>query len=166
MAGMVTQLLEVLSEQTQRYEELLGLSQEKKEAIVKNDIEHLQKVTNLENIVVSQNQKLERKRVELTNDIADVMGKKAADLNLDKLLELLEGQAEHAQLVTIGQKMRDILNELSEINVLNASLIQNALEYIEYSLNVMQTSVNQSPTTFSVKGGQLQEGDGLFDARN
>jgi flagellar biosynthesis/type III secretory pathway chaperone len=166
MAGMINQLLDTMNEQAERYGELLGLSVEKREAVVKNDIEHLQKITNLENIIVSQNQKLERKRLEIVKDIAEVLNKKGEELTLAALVDLLKDQNEKNALVEVGSRIRDIMNELSEINALNASLIQNALEYIDYSLNVMKTSINQNPATYSVKGGQLQEDESLFDARH
>jgi flagellar biosynthesis/type III secretory pathway chaperone len=166
MAGMVSQLLDILSEQTQRYEELLGLSTEKRDAIVKDDIEYLQKITNLENIVVSQTQKLERKRLEIMKDIADVMGKRNVELTLEALVGLLDGQEEQKKLKEAGKRLRNILDELAAVNDLNASLIQNALEYIEYSVNVMQSSINQNPTMYTVKGGKLKEDTSLFDAKN
>jgi flagellar biosynthesis/type III secretory pathway chaperone len=165
MAGMVNQLLEVLKEQSQRYEELLGLSLEKREAIVKDDLDQLQKITHFENLLVSQNQKLERKRQELMKDIADVMGKKADDLTLAALIELMKEQDVQAGLAEVGKKIRETLEALSDANDLNASLIQNALEYIEYSMNVMKTSINKDPAMYSVKGGQLQEDSGFFDSR-
>jgi flagellar biosynthesis/type III secretory pathway chaperone len=166
MAGMINKLIEVMNEQAQRYEELLGLSQEKREAIVKNDLEYLQKITRFENILVSQNEKLERNRMEIIKDIASVMGKNEKDMTLATLIELMEGQAEHAELIETGNKIRGIIEELSNVNVFNASLIENALDYIEYSMNVMQTSVNQNHLpTYSVKGGHIREGDSLYDSR-
>jgi flagellar biosynthesis/type III secretory pathway chaperone len=166
MAGMINQLLDVLTEQSQRYEELLALSLEKRDAIVKDDLELLQKITRFEHLLVSQNQKLERKRQELMKDISDVMGKSVEDLTLSALAELMKEQDVQAGLVEAGEKIRATLEQLSEANDLNATLIQNALEYIEYSMNVMKTSMNQNPSLYTVKGGQLQEDTGLFDSRN
>jgi len=42
MAGMVDQLIEVLEEQATRYDELLGLSKEKRDTIIVNDVEPAQ----------------------------------------------------------------------------------------------------------------------------
>jgi flagellar biosynthesis/type III secretory pathway chaperone len=94
------------------------------------------------------------------------MGKRNEELTLEALVNLLDGQEEQQALIEAGSRIREIISELSDINVLNASLIHNALEYIEYSMNVMQTSINQNPATYSVRGGQIQEDSGLFDARN
>jgi len=140
MAGMINQFIDILSEQTLRCEELLGLAKEKKDVIIKNDIDELQKITNLENMVISQNNRLERTRTALLKDIAEVLGKRGQDMDLKALLEAMEGQAEQQPLREAGEKLRGILAELKEANEFNASLIQNALEYIDYSLNVIRTS--------------------------
>ena len=164
MAGMVNQLIEILNEQNERHTELLGLSKEKREAIIKNDIEHLQKITNLENLIASQSLKLERKRMALMDEITQVLCVESGTVTLSELTNALKGQDEHGELVKAGEKIRNTLNELAQENSTNASLIQNALDYIEYSMNVIQTSFNQSPAAFP--GGQAQEEASLFDASN
>jgi flagellar biosynthesis/type III secretory pathway chaperone len=165
MAGMVNQLISILNEQNERHSELLGLSKEKREAIIKNDIKHLQKITNLENLITSQTMKLERKRMALMDDITSVLCVESGTVTLSELADALKGQDEHAELVSTGEKIRKTLNELTQENNLNASLIQIELDYIEYSINVIQTSANQSPADFST-GGAHRESAGLFDARN
>ena len=140
MAGMIDQLTAILSEQAQRYEELLGLAHEKKDIIVQNDIEALQKITHLENMVISQNKRLEKQRLALAVDIADVLGRRGQDLDIGTLLSLIDGQPGQAELKAAGDRIREILAQLKEANDFNNSLIQNALDYIEYSLNMIRSS--------------------------
>ncbi len=166
MAGMINDLLEVLNMQAQTYEELYGLSQEKKDAIVKDEIDELQKITNLENILLTQHQRTEKKRVQLMEDIASVLGSKEKDIDLGSLAELMEGQDEQAGINQVRARIREALGKLALVNELNTSLIGSALEYIEYSINVMQSSVNQELATYSVQGGKLKEDGDLFDIRN
>jgi len=165
MAGMVTQLLEMLDKQAQSFEELYGLSEEKRDAIVKNDIDALQKITNLENILITQNHRIEKKRLTLVKDIAGVLDKKDDNLTLAGLIEALEGQAEQEDLKAVGRRIQAALGKLSEANALNESLIKNALEYIEYSVNVIQSALNQEVSMYSVQGGRLREESGTFDAK-
>ena len=166
MAGLIDQLLETLNEQYQRYEELLGLSREKVEVIINNDVEELQKINYLENLVISQNQKLEKKREEITNDIATVLNQKVEDLTLTRLIELMEGQNEQPALILTRDRIRNILEELSEINNQNGQLIQNSLEYIEYSTNVMRSSVSQQPSYYSSTGEVYLDEPGFIDTKN
>jgi flagellar biosynthesis/type III secretory pathway chaperone len=139
MAGMIDQLIDILSEQAARCEELLGLAKEKKDVIVKNDIEQLQKITGLENMVISQNNRLERQRISLAADIAEVLGKRGQVLDIAALITCMEGQPQQEPLREAGNRLRSIINELKEVNDFNHTLIQNALDYVEYSLNVIRT---------------------------
>ncbi len=166
MAGMINDLISMLNNQAQTYEELYGLSLEKKDAIVKDNLEELQKITDLENILVSQHQRVEKKRALLMGDIAIVLGRKEKELSLATLIELMEGQNEHEELIRVRARMRDALDKLAKSNEINSMLIQTSLEYIDYSLNVMQSSINQEFTSYSVQGGKLKEDGNLFDMRN
>ena len=66
-------LIEVLKNESSEYEGLLELSQEKTSYIVKGDLENLQKITDEEQEWVARLNRLEKKRVEVTADIANVL---------------------------------------------------------------------------------------------
>ena len=148
MAGMADQLVEILTEQTERYKELLGLSLEKRDVIIKNDVEELQKINSLENIVVSQNQKLEKKRIELVKDMAMALNQKEEDLTLNLLIDLMEGRDEQKPLTEARDNIKAVVLELKEVNEQNGQLVQNALDYIEYSTNVIRSSMGRQPATY------------------
>lgn len=164
MAGMINQLIDILGEQAARCEELLGLAKEKKDVIIKNDIEQLQKITNLENMVISQNNRLERERNTLTADIAEVLGKRGQAMNITALITAMEGQKEQEPLCAAGERLRAVLAELKEANDFNNTLIQNALEYIEYSLNVIRTSAQLEGPEYP-EHIQTGPASGTFDAK-
>lgn len=167
MAGMMDQLVEILSEQTERYEELLGLAQEKRDVIINNDVESLQKINHLENMVISQNQKLEKKRQALVADMALVLNQKEDDLTLTKLIELMEGKEEQPPLTKARDNIQAVLNELKEINTLNGELIQNALDYIEFSTNLMRSSTGKQPSAyFPGTDDMYLDESGHIDTRN
>ncbi|MDR1665037.1 MAG: flagellar protein FlgN [Clostridiales bacterium] len=156
MGGMINQLIDVLNGQADRYGELLGLSREKKGVIIANDVENLQKITNLENLVVSQTHKLEKKRIQLTKDIALVLNKKESEMTLKVLTELMEGQDEQAELIEAGKRIHSTLTALSEANAQNASLIDNALDYIEYSLNILRSAYDKEPVNYATYSEELR----------
>jgi hypothetical protein len=165
MAGMMEQLIILMAEQLSRYEDLLALSKEKRGVIIANDIEGLQKITHLENILVSQNQKLEKKREGLIADIALVTGKKTSDVTLQGLVELMEGQQEQAQLTDMGKRISHVLDALSEENGNNASLIDNALDYIEYSINIIRSVIEKDTGLYNAKGEPLKTERNLVDKK-
>ena len=164
---MMDQLLEIMGEQANRYEELLGLALEKRDVIIADDIESLQNINHLENILVSQNQKLEKKRQAIVSDMALVLNQKEEDLTLTKLIELIEGQEEQPALIEIRDKFKNILDELKDINQQNGELVQHALEYIEYSTNVMRSNTGQQPVMyFPGADGVYSEEAGYIDTKN
>ena len=148
MAGMMDQLVEILTEQTERYEELLGLSLEKRDVIINNDVETLQKINHLENLVVSQNQRLEKKRQSVVSDMALVLGQHEDDLTLTKIIELMKGKEEQQPLIDARDRIKEIIDELREVNDQNGQLVQNALDYIEFSTNLIRSSMGQQPATY------------------
>ena len=166
MAGMMDQLVEILTEQTERYEELLGLALEKRDVIIANDIENLQKINEIENMVVSQNQKLEKKRLSLISDMAIALNQKEADLTLTLIIELMEGKEEQQPLIDAQEKIKSVLYELREVNDQNGELVKNALEYIEFSTNLIRASTGQQSVQFpGMEDADLGE-SGYIDTKN
>jgi len=167
MAGMMDQLIDILGEQTIRYEELLGLSQEKRDVIIENDVEALQKINHLENIVVSQNQRLEKKRQAVVSDMAIVLGQKEEELTLTRLIELMEGKAEQQPLIDARDRIKTVLDELKDVNQQNGELVKNALEYIEFSTNLVRSSLGQQPATYFPGSDDIYTGEsGYIDTSN
>ncbi|MDR0273533.1 MAG: flagellar protein FlgN, partial [Clostridiales bacterium] len=131
VAGMIDQLVDVLKNQTERHNELYGLSLEEKDAIVKNDIESLQNLVKLKNMVISQNNRLEKQRISLVNDIAEVTGNKKDDISLADVIEILKEQpAEQEKIREAGTALRESVNKLKEVNDLNKSLLESSLEFV------------------------------------
>jgi flagellar biosynthesis/type III secretory pathway chaperone len=164
MAGMITQLIEVMKEQTARHSELYGLSVEEKDAIVKNDVEELQKLVNLTNMVISQNNRLEKQRVSLTADIAEVMGLPSGDLTFSQLIEVMKGKPEEAELREVGNELREMMEKLKEANDLNRELLESAIDFVEYSLNALRSTIAPEPPEYPTKLRPPDEGTGSFDA--
>lgn len=163
MAGMITQLVEIMSEQSERYNELLGLTLEEKDVLISNDVEELQKLTNLKNMVITQNNRLERKRIELVNDIAEVMGHNQKDIDLATLMEIIGDQPESEELETLGAKLRENLGKLKEANNINRQLLEASLEYVEYSINMVKSSVKPEMLEFPDRGDKGEDVYGSFD---
>ena len=148
MAALITEVLGILNEQAERYGELVGLSEEKREAIVSNDVDALQKINQLEGMLVNQCNRLEKKRLQLTLDVATVLNQRAETLTLTRLIDLMEGQEEQEALIDVQYRIKNTMNELNELNHQNGLLIQNALEYIEFSTNMIRAQMGQGESSF------------------
>ncbi|MCL2197349.1 MAG: flagellar protein FlgN [Defluviitaleaceae bacterium] len=168
MAGMIDQLVDVMKEQTERHTELYGLSLEEKDAIIKNEIDTLQNLVNLKNMVISQNNRLEKNRIALVKDIADVMLlKKDDDLSLADIIEILKDRPEEQEkLRESGKALREAVEKLREINEINKSLLESSMEFVEYSLNALRSTIAPEPTPYPTRpiNGGDSPGAGTFNA--
>lgn len=163
MAGMIDDFIMLLKRQAEDFSDLASLSAEKKDAIINNDIEHLQKITDLENTLVGRNQKTERRRMELLNDIAMVLNEKADTMTLSRLSELMENQPGHAELVEAAGELRNAAEKLKALNEQNRQLIEHSLEYVDFSMNLVR-SMSQ-PAYYTSNGNEMSGGNPFFDAK-
>ncbi|NBJ92564.1 flagellar protein FlgN [bacterium 1xD42-62] len=164
-------LIEALELESQEYENLLGLSMKKTPAVIAGELEELAKITDEEQIVVGRINRLESKRQEVFADIANVMNKDVETLLLTDLIEMLKTRPEEQQkLARVHDRLRTAVYEVKKVNGQNAILIQNALEMVEFDMNMLQ-SINTAPETANYNKGAYNTGthigmDGSgFDAK-
>ncbi|MCL2617439.1 MAG: flagellar protein FlgN [Defluviitaleaceae bacterium] len=163
MAGLINELLTVLNEQAENYENLLALSHEKRQVLVQNDVKSLQKITNVENIIVGNNQRLEKQRVRITRDISTVLGKNESDMTLSLLAELIARQEEHPALVAVAKRLRAAVDELKEVNDSNKALLAFSLDYVDFTMNLIRGAADGTPGFDEVSAADGRST--LFDAK-
>ena len=140
MAGLVESLTSTLTEQNSLYKEIILLLSEKKEYIIKNDIEALRGIIDKENSVTAKALRAEKKRAEIMKNISIVLNKNQDILTFDFLINSLENKPGQKELKEIVSEIRETSEKMKEINDSVRSLVENALEYIDYSINVIHTS--------------------------
>lgn len=164
-------LIDILNRESKEYEGLLKLSQEKTPIIVNGSLEELQKITDEEQELVSRINHLEKKRMETTADIANVLNRDVNVLTLSKLIELIgQRPVEQGQLREAQEKLRTAVRGLQRVNEQNKELIGNALEMVEFEMNLMQ-AMKTAPETANYNRGAYSAGDTMgvtsngFDAK-
>ena len=90
MASIIQDLISVLEQERQIYEDLIPIVSQKKTVIIKNDLDTLQKITEQEQMAIDTVTNLEKKRSEVIFNISIVMNQKAEELTLAKIVSLLE----------------------------------------------------------------------------
>ena len=147
MASLMENLMAVLDSENAEYETLLELSRRKTPVIVAGNLEELEKITDEEQSVVERINRLDKKRVEVTADIAKVMNKDVASLKLTNIIELLEKRpAEQNKLADIHDRLQKTVREMVRINEHNRDLIMDSLEMVDFELQLMQ-SMRSAPET-------------------
>lgn len=164
-------LIEVLELQSAEYETLLGLSMKKTPVIVAGAMEELAKITDEEQNVVSKISRLEQRREEVFTDIANVINKDVKTLKLSDLIEMLASRPEEQQkLARIHDRLHSAVHEVKRVNEQNRILIENALEMVEFDMNMLQ-AMKTAPETANYDrgayntGAHMGAGGSGFDAR-
>lgn len=164
-------LIDLLEKESNEYEVLLGLSMQKTPVIVAGDLQELQKITDEEQIVVSRINRLEHDRIQTTKDIANVMNKDVAELKLVNLIEMLRSRPqESGKLAAVHDRLMGFVSNLQRVNNQNSELIANALELVEFDLNLLQAMKTAPATANYTKGAytdgsMMGPGTGGFDAK-
>ncbi|MCL2575968.1 MAG: flagellar protein FlgN [Defluviitaleaceae bacterium] len=154
MAGLVSNLIQTLRGQTDLFNEVVALSAHKKEHIIKNDVEKLREVVKQENIIVPKALSLDKEREKIMANIAIVLNKKQEDLTLSLLSELTQGQPEHAEFVAVVDDFKLALEAMKTANDHNKALIEDALDFVEFNMNIIHSSLDAAPAGY----GSLEDG--------
>ena len=171
MASLMENLIEVLDKESREYESLLGLSMKKTPVIVSGNLEELAKITEEEQIVDSKIVNLDNKRQEVFADIANVINRDVKKLMLADLVDILAQRPQEQQkLAKVHDRLKTVVHEVERVNNQNRTLIQNALEMVEFDMNMLQ-AMKTGPETANYNrgayntGAQMGPGAGGFDAR-
>ena len=170
MASLIDELVNILEQEYESYQQLLPIAMEKTQVIVRNDINALQDITAREQLMIDRIHSMERKRSEVMVNIKTVLGKKAVTLNLTSLIQLLDKQPkEQRALSEIRDNLKQAVQRLGEVNDRNKVLIQQSLEMIEFNMNFIQSTRMSPGNNTYTKGASQYEafasGTGMFDAK-
>ena len=94
MASLMENLIDVLYKEADEYETLLGLSMKKTPIIVANNVTELQKITDEEQEVVGRIHSLDKERISVTKDIANVLNMDVRTMKISDVVKVLEKRPE------------------------------------------------------------------------
>ena len=164
-------LIEVLGQESEEYDGLLALSQKKMRIIAGANLEDLQKITDDEQEVVSRLNRLEKRRIEVAADIANVLNKDVETMKLTNLIEMLSARpAEQAALAAVHDRLKSVVREVQRTNEQNRELLEEALELVNFEMNMLQAykaapeTANYTRSAYN-SGAQMGVDSGGFDAK-
>lgn len=143
MATLIDELIDVFNKQLRLYEDVLAIGKEKKNVILKNDIETLAQMNEVESSIVNKLNRLEKQRILIISDMCEVLDINKDTFTLKELSEKLTIQEDKEKILNIRDELNAMMKELRVVNELNQTLIENSLEYINFSLNLYQSGAGQ-----------------------
>ena len=160
MASLMEELMETLTKEEKLYSELIPIEEEKTRAIVSNDLEKMQSITDTEREMVDKTTALEAKREEIAVNIATVLGKNPKTITLEEIEDSLQKQPEdRKKLQLIHDKLRKTVDRLRSVNDQNKELLQESMDMVEFNMNVMRSA--QMTAGSSNYGSDASEVNGM-----
>jgi len=143
-------LIGILEQEARIYDSLLRISRDKTSIIIENKISELDKLTRLEQSLILQMGRLEAQREKLVENLAAELGLNPSGVTASELVRHLDEQ-QARRLKEYQAGMNETLNTLRDANELNARLIHNSLEYINFSINLL-TAVDGGSNNYGSTG--------------
>ena len=169
MASLMDDLKDVLQQENRQYQELIALSEEKCQVLVRGDVNRLEQITALEQQQTDVLHQYEMKRKSILKDMEEVLGKDPETFTVEAMIRALASQPEEQnRLIQLRDQLRITLHKMAEINTQNQALIKQALEMVEFDLTLFR-SLRQAPETANYNKSAYNTGDLLgssgFDAK-
>lgn len=169
MASLMEEMLDVLQKENEEYKTLLGLSNQKTEALIKSDIARIREVSEKEQEVVDVIKKCEKKCDEVIADMGIVLGRDTDKLTVADVVDLLSRQpGEQKKLKAAYDELLDTAGKMKECNERNRILVNQAMEMLEFDLTLYR-SMRMAPETANYSKDALNaasiQGNGRFDTK-
>ncbi|PHU40915.1 flagellin biosynthesis protein FlgN [Pseudobutyrivibrio ruminis] len=169
MASLMEELLLTMDGETEQYEKLISLNDEKKDSIIYKKLDVLEAITVQEQAIADALLELEKKRQGLMQSIAAVMGYENDQITVSWMIDNLAGQpVEQKKLITARGKLREAADNAQILNFQTQNLLRQAIEMVEFDITLLK-SVKQAPQTSNYGKNAETTGDLLgnrgFDAK-
>ena len=132
---MIDQLIQVIGEEAQLFEEFLQLLDHQKEALVANDTDRLNQVTQLQQQKLLESRALDRRRDKL---IAAIKAENAidGDVTVTRLLHFAD-ESQANRLSQLRDALHDLNVRINDARNTNVLLLNRSREYIARTMSML-----------------------------
>jgi flagellar biosynthesis/type III secretory pathway chaperone len=131
------QLLAIFDELLQAHEALLSLAQEKKDILIKGELDKLSALTGQEWRWIQRIESLEKERMSHVSTFAREKGMAEESLTARQLPSLLGEPSLSARMKVMIERLTSVLDELKKANELNAQLLRQSLAFVQMTLDLL-----------------------------
>lgn len=146
----VDNLIKVFDYENKLYAEILKDAESKTEFIIEGDVNRLQQTVVKEQKTINELEKLKNAREQIVAQIAKKVGKTQEELTVSYLTSILP-EEKARNLSSIRDNLKETIEKLKQKNDLNQKLLNNAIDYVNFSLNLF-TQPSPQATQYGRKG--------------
>ena len=148
MASLIDLLIDDLNNEDTGYNKLLDLSNDKTSAIVKGDVDELQKIFLQEQKLIEELETVEQKRQEDVKEICSILRLPYEQIRVEHIVQILEKKPkEHDALEEVYLRLKRTLNQLTTVNDNNKLLLKESMDMIQFELDLARNSVMDPRTS-------------------
>lgn len=155
MDRLIAALKTVLKQETIEYKLILGLADEKKRALIANDVDKLDAIVSKEWASLKKIKQLEAERESIIERIAALCRMPKETLRIEHIIDVLQGDVRE-EFVHIRVELARALSELSGRNLENRGLIDTHLAYTNFCVNLLTGHLNSKIGNYSHSGVMTQ----------
>lgn len=134
-------LLQTMAELNDVHNTLLDFAEQKKHALIHNEVDRLTQIVNKENKLLKRIGELDLQRVEATGAFLMEKGYKPNPrVTVSDLTKIIFNIEEKKALVGAQKQLMATIRKLRELNQFNQQLAEHSLKYINYSLDLLAGS--------------------------
>jgi flagellar biosynthesis/type III secretory pathway chaperone len=163
----IQEVIRSLESLNDTHETLLELGEQKKQVLIRNQVNELTQITNQESKLMKQVTEQEQQWLGNTSKFLEEKGYKPnAAMTMSELVKLVFKAEEKQALLDVQHKLMQTIEKLKEMNALNQQMIEQSLSYIDYTLDLMTGAPDQD--MFYQKPSQQTQkskGKGFFDTK-
>ena len=154
------QMIEILKKQLEIYREILKISEDKTDIIVKDKVEELKTMVNREETLVGEYIALEKQRIGIIKEFAKSKGINKI-LKINDLCEYFPEDAD--EMKRLKEEILEVTRNIKIKNAVNQELVKNSLDYINFSIGLL-SGTNTGTGTYGKAGNQVEnEARNFFD---
>lgn len=158
-------LITALRYEYKTYLEILKLAESKTDSLVKNDVDAIVSLSEKERKMAEQTLKLNQVREQIIKAMAERLDQDYKTLTIAKLRMLLK-EPYRKQLNEIQTEMSDLLKKLSARNEINKKLIENAIKYMDFNIQLL-AGPDPASSTYGKSGLEVSSNNSrsMFDLK-
>ncbi|UFJ43374.1 flagellar protein FlgN [Brevibacillus humidisoli] len=136
----IAPLYEVLDQLLDLHKALYTLADQKKEVLIKGDVESLMNITKQEGKLLRAVEQAEASRIEMVKRIYEAKGLPLINGTLQDLIKSTTSADEKSRLQHYREELIRIVSELRQANELNQQLLEQSLSFINANLELLTDS--------------------------
>jgi len=154
----VQQLIQIIAELADAHRELLELAEQKRVALVRNELKDIMAIVNKETKLSKRVADLQQAQTNAVNEFFRQKGfQPTREITITELSRMITDIEAKQALIDRRDRLVELIAELKQRNDLNQQLIKQSLDFVNYSIDVIagppedemtyQRPAQQSPTT-------------------